>query len=63
MLIDEMSLEKMSVDLEYTEDELLVMLDYFVKQADVIKEKERNYLKEGQMLDELLTMDKSVFHD
>ena len=58
-----MSLEKMSVDLEYTEDELLVMLDYFVKQADVIKEKERNYLKEGQMLDELLTMDKSVFHD
>jgi len=60
---DEMSLEKMSEDLGYTREELLVMIDYFVKQADIIEAKEKKFLEEGRMLDELLMMDKSVFHD
>ena len=60
---NEMSLEKMSEDLGYTQEELLVMLDYFAKQADIIEAKERKYMEEGRMFDELLEMDKSVFHD
>lgn len=60
---NEMSLEKMSEDLGYTQEELMVMLDYFVKQADVIEAKKKKYLEDGQMFDELLEMDKSVFHN
>ena len=56
-------MEKMSKDLGYTQEELLVMLDYFAKQADIIEAKERMYMEEGRMFDELLEMDKSVFHD
>ena len=60
---NEMSLEKMSEDLGYTQEELLIMLDYFAKQTDIIEAKEKQFLEDGQMLDELLKMDKSVFHN
>lgn len=59
---NEMSLEKMSEDLGYTKEELEVMLSYFVKQAEMIEAKEKAYLEDGQMLNEMLMMDKSVFH-
>ena len=39
------------------------MLSYFVKQAEMIEAKEKAYLEDGQMLNEMLMMDKSVFHD
>ena len=60
---NEMSLEKMSEDLDYTKEELEVMLSYFVKQAEMIEAKEKAYLEDGQMLNEMLMMDKSVFHE
>lgn len=60
---NEMSFEKMSEDLGYSKEELAVMLNYFVKQADIIEAKEKRFMEEGKMLDEMLMMDKSVFHD
>ena len=58
-----MSFERMSEDLGYTKEELDVMLNYFLKQAEMIEAKEKVYLENGQILNEILTMDKSVFHD
>ena len=58
-----MSFERMSEDLGYTKEELDVMLNYLLKQAEMIEAKEKVYLENGQILNEILTMDKSVFHD
>lgn len=60
---NEISLEQMSVDLGYSEEEIVVMLQYWVKQADIILEKEKKFKENGQLLDTLLSMDKSVFHN
>ena len=60
---NEMSFERMSEDLGYSKEELAVMLNYFVRQADIIEAKEKRFMEEGKMLDEMLMMDKSVFHD
>lgn len=38
---DVLCMEKMSADLGYSKDELVIMLSYFVKQAKAIEKKEK----------------------
>lgn len=60
---DEMNMDNLSTETDYTKEELYVMLGYFEKmmKKQAIK-KERDRMK-GALLNEVLMMDRSVFHD